>query len=208
MYGNVINELNAKRDGYSHVQDADLLIDDAIKDINAATSKEEVDKIRNLVLAKLEAIRIIQYDYETQNDKQMIADYISNIKQATDITTVEEIEEEALDWKGLPGEAKHAISDIHVAMQGEHDNAVIKQVVANDIQVIKWEYENDEIVNERRDEAIRKLDIAVPVYRNSKAELLGTLGTPQAGPAIEVTDQNGKVVKLYNPKNAIITEEK
>ena len=46
---------------------------------------------------------------------------------------------------------------------------------------------------------------------NRLLSIRSTMGTKQEGPAIEVTDQDGKVLKLYNPKNVnfikVTTEE-
>lgn len=212
MYGNAINELNEIKKQLFHIPDVAPLIDEAIKDIYAATNKEEVNRIRCLVLAKIEALEMIARSLKdsdmTQNDEQMLADYTSMIKQSTDSAAVVKIKDDALSWIRLPNTARQALSDIHVAMQGEHGNALINQIVADDIEKIKTFFDNEELVKTRREEAIKKLDVAVLVYKNSKTELLGTLATPQEGPYIEVIGQNGKVVKLYNPKNAILKEEK
>lgn len=55
--------------------------------------------------------------------------------------------------------------------------------------------------------ALYKLNIAIPAYYAGGDAAVGTLGTQQKGPAIDLTDQNNRVVRLYNPKNARLIEE-
>lgn len=137
------------------------MIEQAIKDINAATSSDQVIQIRDNVVLKISLHPVI----------------------------------------------KQALADINNALEGNTGSAYLNNIVAGDIEAIK-NASNAESINKKKTEAINKLKAALPTYNTIKAELLGTLGTPQTGPAIEVTDQNGKVVKLYNPKNAVITDEK
>ena len=42
---------------------------------------------------------------------------------------------------------------------------------------------------------------ALSLYAEAKTEFLGTLGAKQDGPALIVTDKDGKEVKLYSPKS-------
>ena len=68
-----------------------------------------------------------------------------------------------------------------------------------------------DVVSSNMDEAISKLLFARQAYQSMAKETLGTLVTEQNGPAVEVIDQNDKVVRLYNPKKVnfikVTTEE-
>lgn len=68
-----------------------------------------------------------------------------------------------------------------------------------------------DVVSSNMDEAISKLLFARQAYQSMTKETLGSLVTEQNGPAVEVIDQNDKVVRLYNPKKVnfikVTTEE-
>ncbi len=50
---------------------------------------------------------------------------------------------------------------------------------------------------------LNKLNAVISPFKaqKAKAELFGEMGTEQSGPSIDVTDQNNKTIRLYNPKN-------
>ncbi len=52
------------------------------------------------------------------------------------------------------------------------------------------------------------LKIAIAAYNEGKANGIGTLGNQQKGPAIDLTDQDGRDIRLYNPKKTEFKEEK
>ena len=55
-------------------------------------------------------------------------------------------------------------------------------------------------INSIKEKALADLQNAFAIYEVGKTEALGPLGEKQTGPAIEVIDQDGKVIRLYNPK--------
>lgn len=94
---------------------------------------------------------------------------------------------------------QNAIAEI-TAILGEYStSAYLQSYIAEDVININNAKNRPEL-NKRKKAATDKLTIAVPIYAGGKAEALGTLGTEQPGPAIEVIDQDGNVLKLYNPK--------
>ena len=52
------------------------------------------------------------------------------------------------------------------------------------------------------------LKIAIAAYNEGRANGIGTLGNQQKGPAIDLTDQDGRDIRLYNPKKTEFKEEK
>lgn len=100
-----------------------------------------------------------------------------------------------------------ALAAIQAAMQGEDDSEYLNSLISSDIDVIN-EPANPKGLIKKKEEAIAKLNAAMPAYKAGKAEAFGTLGTQQSGPAVEVTDQNGNVLKLYNPKGVTFVEQK
>ena len=57
------------------------------------------------------------------------------------------------------------------------------------------------------DGLVDMLSIALMSFQDGKKNSVGTLGNQQNGPAIEVTDQNGQVITLYNPKSIKFIKE-
>ena len=62
-------------------------------------------------------------------------------------------------------------------------------------------------IDEMLDGLVDMLYIALLSFQDGKKNSVGTLGTQQNGPAIEVTDQNGQVITLYNPKSIKIIKK-
>ena len=52
------------------------------------------------------------------------------------------------------------------------------------------------------------LKIAIAAYKEGRANGIGTLGNQQKGPAIDLTDQDDRDIRLYNPKKTEFKEEK
>lgn len=100
-----------------------------------------------------------------------------------------------------------ALADIQAAMQGEGGSAYLNSLISGEIDAIN-KATNAKDIPSKKEEAIAKLNAAMPAYKAGKAEAFGTLGTQQSGPAVEVTDQNGNVLKLYNPKGVTFVEQK
>lgn len=102
---------------------------------------------------------------------------------------------------------KYAIAEIINAMKGYTNVAYFNDLVAQELKDINNLSDKDQI-KQKMEAAVNKLNLAVPAYTKGITDAVGTLGTPQKGYVIEVTDQNGKVFKFYNPKKATPTEEK
>ena len=63
-------------------------------------------------------------------------------------------------------------------------------------------------IDEMLDGLVDMLYIALLSFQNGQSNSVGTLGNQQNGPAIEVTDQNNRVITLYNPKKVEFKKEK
>lgn len=101
----------------------------------------------------------------------------------------------------------NALRDIYNAMQGYTDVDYINNLVAQELDAIR-NSDNNDVIREKRDAAVNKLNVAVPAYRAALTDALGTLGIQQNGPVVEVTDQKDQLFKFYNPKKLTTTEEK
>lgn len=92
-----------------------------------------------------------------------------------------------------------AENDIDEAMGEYKSNKYLLSVIANELNAID-NATSKATIDTNKEAAIAKITPAVTAFQEVKASALGIMGTPQNGPAIEVIDQDGNVLKLYNPK--------
>ena len=104
-------------------------------------------------------------------------------------------------------EGQKAIDEIRNAMQEYSNVPYFNNLVAREIDDIKNTYDNN-VINEKKEAALNRLNTAIPAYRAAITDVIGTLGTQQKGRVIEVTDQKDQVFKFYNPKKVTPIEVK
>ena len=92
-----------------------------------------------------------------------------------------------------------ALAAIEAAMQGE-TGTYITGLVQPFIAAINASTDEAYISNVKNT-AVAVLDEAVPTYKLLKANILGSLGTKQNGPALIVTDKDDNEIILYSPKS-------
>ena len=175
--------------------------------------KENGRIIYSLPLYKKEAIEAIDNEIEgmtilTEADMQTINAYKVIINNATEINAIDKAKNDALEFIRPIKVKDTALAAIRAAMQGETSSAYLTGLVQTHINFIyssnqEWEIEN------ARDAAIEILNGVIDTYKAIKADVLGTMGTKQNGPAVVVT-KGEKSVTLYGPNNVkfIKTEEK
>ena len=114
----------------------------------------------------------------------------------------------AIYVKGIfDDEGQKAIDEIRNAMQEYSNVPYFNNLVAREIDDIKNTYDNN-VINEKKEAALNRLNAAIPAYRAAITDVIGTLGTQQKGRVIEVTDQKDQVFKFYNPKKVTPIEVK
>lgn len=104
-------------------------------------------------------------------------------------------------------DGQKAIDEIRNAMQEYSNVAYFNDLVAKEIEDIKNTHDNN-VINEKKEAALNRLNAAIPAYRAAITDVIGTLGTQQKGRVIEVTDQKDQVFKFYNPKKVTPIEVK
>ena len=175
--------------------------------------KENGRIIYSLPLYKKEAIEAIDNEIEgmtilTEADMQTINAYKVIINNATEINAIDKAKNDALEFIRPIKVKDTALAAIRAAMQGETSSAYLTGLVQTHIDIIyssdqEWEIES------ARDAAIEILNGVIDTYKAIKADVLGTMGTKQNGPAVVVT-KGEKSVTLYGPNNVkfIKAEEK
>lgn len=175
--------------------------------------KENGRIIYSLPLYKKEAIEAIDNEIEgmtilTEADMQTINAYKVIINNATEINAIDKAKNDALEFIRPIKVKDTALAAIRAAMQGETSSAYLTGLVQTHIDIIyssnqEWEIEN------ARDAAIEILNGVIDTYKAIKADVLGTMGTKQNGPAVVVT-KGEQSITLYGPDNVkfIKTEEK
>ena len=172
--------------------------------------KENGRIIYSLPLYKKEAIEAIDNEIRgmtilTEADMQTINGFKDDINKATVITDIDWIKKDALEFIRPIKVKDTALAAIRAAMQGETSSAYLTGLVQIHIDIIyssnqEWEIEN------ARDAAIEILNGVIDTYKAIKADVLGTMGTKQNGPAVVVT-KGEKSVTLYGPDNVKFIKE-
>lgn len=187
------------------------VIYEAVDDILDAESKKQVIQIRDFAMVKADALIAIDAYKEgktfTKEEEKWLDEFTSTILNAKDTDTINKARDNALGIYALRDIKSQAISAINDVIKEESGSAYLNSIATDGVEAIK-SANTAEVVNTRKTETIWKLETALKMYKEIRSDLFGTLATPQAGPAIEVTDQNDKVIILYNPKNAKLIEQK
>ena len=180
---------------------------------NIENWKENGRIIYSLPLYKKEAIEAIDNEIEgmtilTEADMQTINAYKVIINNATEINAIDIAKNEALEFIRPIKVKDTALAAIRAAMQGETSSAYLTGLVQTHIDIIyssnqEWEIES------AKNAAIEILNGVIDTYKAIKADVLGTMGTKQNGPAVVVT-KGEQTITLYGPDNVkfIKTEEK
>ena len=172
--------------------------------------KENGRIIYSLPLYKKEAIEAIDNEIRgmtilTEADMQTINGFKDDINKATVITDIDWIKKDALEFIRPIKVKDTALAAIRAAMQGETSSAYLTGLVQTHIDIIyssdeEWEIEN------AKNAAIEILNGVIDTYKAIKADVLGTMGTKQNGPAVVVT-KGEKSVTLYGPNNVKFIKE-
>ena len=172
--------------------------------------KENGRIIYSLPLYKKEAIEAIDNEIEgmtilTEADMQTINAYKVIINNATEINAIDNAKNDALEFIHPIKVKDTALAAIRAAMQGETSSAYLTGLVQTHIDIIYSSDKECEIEN-ARDAAIEILNGVIDTYKAIKADVLGTMGTKQNGPAVVVT-KGEKSVTLYGPNNVKFIKE-
>ena len=98
----------------------------------------------------------------------------------------------------LPAIKAAANAVISAAVEGVTNEDIISIATAAKQNIDAALLEND--VNSIKEKALTDIEFALKIFNAGQTAVIGTLGEKQDGPAIEVIDQDGNVLKLYNPK--------
>ena len=163
--------------------------------------KENGGIIYSLPLYKKEAIEAIDNEIEgmtilTDKDMGAISGFKIMIASSLTIAEVDRAKNDAFGFIRPIKVKDTALAAIRSAMQGE-TSAYLTKLVQPHIDIIYSSDKEEEIEN-AQNAAIEILNGVIDTYKTIKAEALGTMGTKQSGPAIEVIKGGEKVI-LYSP---------
>lgn len=163
--------------------------------------KENGGIIYSLPLYKKEAIEAIDNEIEgmtilTDEDMGAISGFKTMISGSLTIAEVDRAKNDAFGFIQFLKVKEKALAAIRSAMQGE-TSAYLTKLVQPHIDIIYSSDKEEEIEN-AQNAAIEILNGVIDTYKTIKAEALGTMGTKQSGPAIEVIKGGEKVI-LYSP---------
>ena len=163
-----------------------------LEEYKEAAIAEINDAIKGVSLSGEESETIYSYIVAISNVKTMTEGSTAIIENAknTALTIISQIK-----MRPVRGAAIAAIEE---AIQGE-TSVYLTGLMQQYIDAINFLINKTDINNVRKT-AVTVLNAAVAAYKAGKTESLGTLGTQQAGPAIEVIDLEGNVIKLYSPR--------
>lgn len=186
-------------------------INKATKDADVDNAYEEAMSLVAAMAARKSAINAIKSATRglplSKEDENVLNGIIQDIMNSDNVASITLSLTIALAYLSDDSGQGGAIAAIRGAMQGDTSNPYFNKLVENEMKEIS-STDDQKKIDELKNAAVNKLNIAVPAYREGRSNAVGTLGNYQKGPAIEVTDQNGNVFKFYNPKNAKLTEEK
>lgn len=93
-----------------------------------------------------------------------------------------------------------AENDIDAAMGEYKSNKYLLSVIADELNAID-NATTKAAIDSIKEAAIEKITPAVNAFQEVKASAFGTLGTPQNGPAVILTDKDSKEFIFYSPKS-------
>ena len=184
-----------------------------IDDINKATNKSDADKAYDNALALVSVMRAresaIKLIRRTAKDKKLTAEDEKALNGIIQDIIKSDDEEKIVE----------SLLSSFVYLTDDADKATIKNVlnyITTDPHFLQYKKRMlrslDVYERERMellwDGFIDILNIAVQSFKDGKKNSVGTLGNQQNGPVIVVTDQNDRVIRLYNPKKVEFKKEK
>ncbi len=160
--------------------------------------------IYSLPLYQKEAIEAIDNEINgmtilTEEDMQIINGYKADINNATEIKEIDKAKNAALEFIHPKKVKDTALAAIRSAMQGE-TSAYLTGLVQTYIDII-YNSDDESEIKDAQNAAVKIINGVIDTYEAIKADVIGTLGTKQDGPALIVTDKDGKEIILYNPKS-------
>ena len=193
-------------------------IDGFIDKILKAKNKNEVSNAFEEAKTLLETLEIraqalqgVKDAIEISNPLPEVMDFINVIKKEIIYSygrrEILNKSKEILALIGANFDQLEAILSIHGAMPEVADKTVFFNHVRNQINDIVNTDDKGNI-EELQNTALKRLNNVTQFYNVGRESVIGTLGTPQKGPIIEVTDQNNRVITLYNPKKVEFKKEK
>ena len=184
-------------------------------DINKATKMSGVKKAAqeatehvNFMRAKQFAIELIRRAAKekklTAEDEKALEGIIQDIVNTDNVEKIAEYVASAATQLGVDVFKKSIVPVVTKAISaGIYAIRALPSLVFSLLRrVVDPKYEKTESQVWR--EIMDNLNNAVEAGQSNS---VGTLGTQQDGPAIEVTDQNGQVITLYNPKSIKIIKK-
>ncbi len=187
-------------------------LNSCINAINASSTKAEVNtqksnalncialrRSKNEAKAEIEAQRDLVTDW-SEAEISVIAAYLDAIENCSSTNDVSSTLQDALNCMAQHGIRASALAAITNAM-GEYANInYLQELVTTEIDNIN-NATDAETITANKEAALAKLAIAVPAIEVGQGEAFGEMGTEcDDCPAVEVTDQNGNTIRLYNPK--------
>ena len=187
-------------------------LNSCINAINASSTKAEVNTqkrnalncialrgSKNEAKAEIEAQRDLVTDW-SEAEISVIAAYLDAIENCSSTNDVSSTLQDALNCMAQHGIRASALAAITNAM-GEYANInYLQELVTTEIDNIN-NATDAETITANKEAALTKLAIAVPAIEVGQGEAFGEMGTEcDDCPAVEVTDQNGNTIRLYNPK--------
>ena len=185
-------------------------------DINKATNKSDADKayqdamaIVAVMRARQSAIDKIRSEMKdkklTAEDEKALEGIIQDIAKSDDLGKIAGSMVSALVLVADDADKKAVIETV---LNYITTNPHFKKSVDLVKKMFSKEPETIAKIDEMLDGLVDMLYIALLSFQNGQSNAVGTLGTQQNGPAIEVTDQNNRVITLYNPKKVEFKKEK
>lgn len=172
----------------------------AVTDTKVAAKQALTDKAGEQPSTEVQAI-VTEYNGKIDNvalsgSVRAVIEAIEMIKNEglSMINSQQSIEQYQRDLAAEKTAAKQALTD----KVGDTDNKDINNLVTEYSNQIDMQTTIKD-VQDVRDEGLRAIENALKYYNAGQANALGTLGTKQDGPAVEVIKEEEKVI-LYNPE--------
>ena len=184
-------------------------------DINKATNQTDADNAHKDAMAIVDVMRAKQFAIElirraakekklTAEDEKALEGIIQDIGNTDNVEKIAEYVASAATQLGVEVFKKSIVPVVTKAISaGIFAIRALPSLVFSLLRgVVDPKYKKTERQIWR--EIMDNLNNAVEAGQSNS---VGTLGTQQDGPAIEVTDQNGQVITLYNPKSIKIIKK-
>ena len=141
----------------------------------------------------------------SNDDKTAISQHISNLMSATTPGSAVAIKEEALAFIHHRAAVAAAFAEIDALISGVTDEEILSKAQTAKNQILNTD--KPEVINSIKEAVLNELKIPVKYFNSGKSSALGTMGTKQDGPTIEVKGNDASTIKLYNIKNVKFGKE-